>query len=385
MKRLLTIAIIGLILTSCKKEIVKTDYTINGNAEGIYNGIRVYLKAIDYKTLREQVIDTAIVMNEKFSFTGKVDNPEYTILTIDNIGGKLPFIIENNTININIKKANIGASKITGSKTNDAYVDYVKSVEIFKEDNYKTIDAYRNAYRTTNNKLKDSLYAVIEKNKQKTTQFPIEFAENNSDNYLSLILIEQQVNDKTTNIEDFKKAFEDLDSDIKNSPKGVKLSAKINELYQISLRTKKLEIGKKAPNFEAPTPDGKMVALNDIKGKVTIIDFWAAWCGPCRRENPNVVRVYNQYHNDGLEIIGVSLDGTPRQKNPKQIWLDAIEKDQLTWTHVSNLKYFRDPVAQLYNISAIPATYILDKGGRIAAKNLRGKALELKVKDLLGK
>ena len=102
-------------------------------------------------------------------------------------------------------------------------------------------------------------------------------------------------------------------------------------------------------------------------------------------ENPNVVKVYNEYHKDGLEIIGVSLDGQGRQRNPKQAWLDAIEKDGLTWHQVSNLKYFNDPVAQLYNIESIPATFILDQEGKIVAKNLRGKALELKVKELLGK
>ncbi|WP_339755901.1 TlpA disulfide reductase family protein, partial [uncultured Winogradskyella sp.] len=128
-----------------------------------------------------------------------------------------------------------------------------------------------------------------------------------------------------------------------------------------------------------------IVSLNELRGKVTIIDFWAAWCGPCRKENPNVVRIYEKYHDQGLEIIGVSLDGHSRQQNPKKAWLDAIEKDKLTWNHVSNLKYFNDPVAQLYNISSIPATYILDSTGIIVDKNLRGRALENRIKELLEK
>jgi peroxiredoxin len=170
---------------------------------------------------------------------------------------------------------------------------------------------------------------------------------------------------------------------LKETDKGKKIEEKLLQQLKKIEKTQYLEIGKIAPTFEAPTADGTLVSLDELKGKVTIIDFWAAWCGPCRRENPNVVRVYEKYHDQGLEIIGVSLDGQRRQKNPKQTWLDAIEKDKLTWTHVSHLKYFEDPVAKLYNITSIPATFILDKDGRIVAKGLRGKALELKVQELL--
>ena len=116
-----------------------------------------------------------------------------------------------------------------------------------------------------------------------------------------------------------------------------------------------------------------------MKGKVTIIDFWAAWCGPCRRENPNVVKTYKKYHEKGLEIISVSLD----KPGEKDRWLKAIKDDNLTWHHVSNLKYFNDPVARLYNIRSIPSTYILDEDGKIVAKNLRGARLEAKIKELL--
>lgn len=139
------------------------------------------------------------------------------------------------------------------------------------------------------------------------------------------------------------------------------------------------EIGDYAPTFTSKTPEGKDLSLNDVDAKVIVLDFWASWCGPCRRENPNVVRMYNQYHDKGLEIVGISLD----KQGQKDRWLKAIKDDNLTWHHVSNLNYFSDPVARLYNIRSIPATYILDEDGKIVAKNLRGARLEAKIKELL--
>jgi peroxiredoxin len=161
------------------------------------------------------------------------------------------------------------------------------------------------------------------------------------------------------------------------------ISSRFGTIIKENLSKSTTEVGNIAPDFSAPNPDGNLVSLSDIKGKVTIIDFWAAWCGPCRKENPNVVKVYEKYHDKGLEIIGVSLDGTPNQKDAKAAWMEAIEKDKLTWHQVSNLSYFNDPIAKQYNIQAIPATFILDSEGKIVAKNLRGEALETKIAELL--
>ncbi|WP_296383844.1 TlpA disulfide reductase family protein [Winogradskyella sp.] len=384
MKRILTIAIIGLLLVGCKED-NRTDYVINGKAEGVYNGVRVYLKTLDFKTARERIIDTAIVMNEKFSFQGALEYPELRFLTVNSVAGRLSILIENNDIDININKDNISTSSITGSAIHKAFQDYEAEFFEFQKEVKAIIPEYRKSQNSTNKQYKDSLTDVLQKSKEELTLFPINYIKRNNTDYLSLIILEQEVDKGTNNIKICKETFENLDKKLKNYPMGNKLGLKINDLNQIYLRTAHLEVGNLAPDFKAPTPNGKIVSLNELKGKVTIIDFWAAWCGPCRRENPNVVRVYEKYHDKGLEIIGVSLDGQSRQQNPKKAWLDAIEKDKLTWNHVSNLKYFNDPIAKLYNITAIPATYILDSEGKIVATNLRGKALELKVKELLSK
>ncbi len=143
--------------------------------------------------------------------------------------------------------------------------------------------------------------------------------------------------------------------------------------------SKSFEIGGTAPDFTQQTPDGKDLKLSDLRGKVVLIDFWASWCGPCRRENPNVVKVYSKYKEKGFEILGVSLD------NNRERWLQAIEQDGLMWQHVSDLKYWQNEVAQLYSVRSIPHTILLDAEGKIIARNLRGPALEEKLAEIFAK
>ncbi|QKJ65191.1 TlpA family protein disulfide reductase [Flavobacterium sp. M31R6] len=121
------------------------------------------------------------------------------------------------------------------------------------------------------------------------------------------------------------------------------------------------------------------MSLKESLGKVTIVDFWASWCGPCRKENPNVVAIYAELHSKGLNIIGVSLDEDPAK------WKEAIAKDKLVWTQVSNLKGWEDPIAKQYKVESIPATFILDKSGNVVAQDLRGDELKAKIIELLGK
>jgi peroxiredoxin len=136
-------------------------------------------------------------------------------------------------------------------------------------------------------------------------------------------------------------------------------------------------IGQPAPEIALESPEGNEIALSSFKGKVVLIDFWASWCGPCRKEMPNVVKAYAKFKNKGFEIFGVSLD------QDKSRWVDAIQKDGITWPQVSDLKQWQSSVVRQYNIQGIPYTVLLDREGKILAKNLRGEELEKKLAEVL--
>lgn len=375
MKQLISFILLSLIF-SCKPEI-KDHYEIDVKAPGIYNGMRVYMKT---RNERGQFInkDTAIVLDEKFSFKGIRNEPTLEYLFIDGYKSSLPLIVENGSINITINKDSLHASIITGTKSNNEYSQYALKEKQLTSKVSKLTPLFKEA-TINNSPAKVEIYKSITLAKKELASMPLEFIKSNNNSYVSAILLNSIVKNKQTSITDLETLFSNLADPIKTSEYGKTVAVTIESQKLLRQQQKGVQIGDLAPDFSAKTPDGKTLALNDIKGKVTIIDFWASWCGPCRRENPYVVKTYNEYHDKGLEIISVSLD----KNGQKDRWIKAIQDDNMMWNHLSNLQSWQDPIAKRYGVRSIPATFILDETGKVIAKNLRGKALKNKIAQLL--
>ena len=378
----LVLLLLSLSLFTCNNEpkvqLAPDAYQIDVNAKGVYNGMRAYIKQIG-QTRKEVVLDTAIVMNEQFTFDGFVKNPKLTVITVDGIRQTLPFVLEAGHATINLNKDDLQSSVVKGAQNTELYTKYINEQANKSNALNQTIAAMRNAQSNGDAAKAQELNLQSKQMKADLANFAHEFITSHPNNEFSLLLLESKLTERNPDIELYKKSLAALESVVQSSPENKQIGAKVINFIKIFEAQANVNIGKVAPDFSAPTPEGAQLALNDIKGKATIIDFWASWCRPCRMENPNVVRVYEKYHDKGLEIISVSLD----KQGQKSRWLKAIEDDKMNWHHVSNLQYWSEPVARMYNVSSIPATFILDENGTIVAKKLRGKALEDKIAELL--
>jgi len=383
MKPYILLIIASFLLSSCTKEtkyqLPPDEYLITVKAPEVLNGIRAYIRGVDPRN-RQINLDTAMVINESFTFSGKVGSPSIRLITVDGIKNNLPFVLEEGITNIDLDKNNISNSIIDGPINNQGFQKYNAEFKRRSEE-ITTLRAQMSQARNDGNN--DLVSELMQKNMelgQELMNYTYDFVDDNAHLNFALLLLESQMSARNHDVERLKGNLLSLKDVISSSPQNQLIGQKLNAFVAAKEAEAKTNIGQAAPNFTSTTPDGETLSLNDIKGKVTLIDFWASWCKPCRRENPNIVRVYEKFHDKGLEVIGVSLD----REGQKDRWLKAIEDDKLPWHHVGSLKYWNEPVAKMYNVSSIPAAFILDENGVIVAKSLRGAALENKIAELLG-
>ena len=351
------------------------EYVIKGQAEGIYNGVRVYLKTSEGGQ-NSRVTDTAIVVNEFFEFKGTIEAPQMRILTVNGIAGQTALVLEPGETQAVIYKDSIYKSIAKGGDNNRVFMDYKKGYQLIID----KISRLQKDYMLSMDDP-DAVSEIQKRNKSMRSElkdYGLNFIKSNSGSDFSLILLDVITEQKGFNAALAQEVFKNMPIALLKKPYNKNLTQKIYFKIQNEVNKVEIKVGTKAADFTAPNPEGEMLTLSKILGEVTILDFWASWCKPCRVENPNFVRIYNKYHEKGLEIISVSLD----REGQKSAWVSAIEKDNLDWYNVSNLKFWLDPIAQLYNISSIPATFVLDSEGKILATRLRGQQLEAKIAEL---
>ena len=356
------------LLISCTGE-TKTGYEIKGSLSGeVADGTQVFLRKSD-ENMRPVPGDTVKVTKGSFEFTGNAPTPELRYIFVEGIGTGIPVIVENGSIRVSAHRDSLSSAEVTGTPQNEAYADFVEGTRklVVRRNaiNNEMQAAMQSRDSANMNALRDEFFELQET----AVDYEKTFVENHPEALISAMLVNRMVQSGSVPVSDAVGLFEGLSEGLRQSPMGVQIDAQISTLRRSA-------VGSKAPDFSAPTPAGETLALNQVLGKVTLVDFWAAWCRPCRAENPNIVKVYNKYKDKGLSILGVSLD------RKADDWINAIEQDGLTWHHVSNVRYF-DEIAELYNVRAIPASFILDENGVIVAKNLRGPALEAKIAELL--
>lgn len=367
------LASIFLSLIGCQKD--PEGYAITGNVNNLETGKMIYVSQIEPNN-QPRIIDSVATKDGKFSLDlQNVDSPNLSFITIPGYNGNVMFIAENENINFEIYKDSMQVSKVDGGMENRLFTQYLDHLQNL---NRELMVTRRNLSQQLTAVTKDTaaimdLQREEESIRLKDLEFKKNFVQENPNAFTSVLAVTDMLSIGSPASE-VREHYEMLSPELQSNPFGTNLKTSLD-------KRSATEIGSKAPRFSGPNPQGKELALNDLMGKVTLIDFWAAWCKPCRDENPNIVRVYNKFHEQGFNVIGISLD---RQED-KGRWLKAIEDDKLAWPQISHLQFWDEPIAQQYGIRAIPAAFLLDENGVIVARDLRGIELERAVEDLLSR
>ncbi len=364
MKKLTYLAAAAL-LAACNSS-GNNGYTVTGTVEGASDGDMVYLQKQDGRQLVRT--DSARIENGTFTFTGTQDTAQCRYLTYSNgedYGLTMDFFLENGKIDIRLTRDNDSA---TGTPNNDAYQEVRERVNALTR---QTAALYATLADTTlTDGQREAKGKEIESLQEKITAAAKEGIAKNIANPVGIHLLKQNY------------YYMDVDELEPLMPQIPAMYDTDERIAQIKANVKKMRAtaaGQKFTDFEMQTPEGKAVKLSDYagKGKLVLVDFWASWCGPCRREMPNLVSLYAKYKNKNFEIVGVSLDRSG------DAWKDAIGQLGISWPQMSDLKYWDCEGAKLYAVSSIPHTVLLDKDGTILARGLSGEKLQEKLAEVI--
>jgi peroxiredoxin len=345
---------------------IQDRFELNGTIGGLSGKKLVLLEQrIDEKFV---VVDSVITTDGFFRFKGKLDLPDVYYVSVLGKRGKAMIFLENSRISLTVHGDTMYRPVVTGSAVHDEYETFQESVKKIYE---KVGDLYAKhnlAMRTGNmEKLKniemkiDSIYAEAQEYHQ---QYLVE----NPASYIGPFIVQTL---------QYGKEADEIESLLDMLDPSMAGSSLVKTIHRRLKILKKTAVGMMAPEFAQQDSTGRPLSLSSLKGNYLLIDFWASWCGPCRRENPDIAAAYRKYHDRGFNILGVSLDES------RDAWLKAIKDDHLTWMHVSDLKGWSNEAAALYGINSIPSNLLLDPDGIIIRKNLTGNDLHAALEQLL--
>lgn len=357
MRKLILLAFGGVFFLSCQS----TDYTLNVSAD-VQDEQQLYLIMLDDNN-QPKTIDTLLIKEGISSYSGTIELPEMHYLLLEGNRDVVPFVLEPGDIAVEIYKDSIRSSVVRGTKSNKEFKLYINETTPIVDDLFSIQNEMRNAIISRDSLAYVDLQDQLEDMQEKFNDLQIEYVKSNPESYISTLILEQLLGNKIIEKEEASEIYNSFSKTLKKTKSGVKIGEIVAPEPQEEKTEEESEegvsVGDIAPDFIAPDINGNTQALYTSLGKYTLIDFWASWCGPCRVDSPNLVKIHETYKDKGLAVIGVSID------KDKESWQKAIASDKLAWTHVSYLKRWDDPIAKQYGVKSIPTLFLLDNEGKV--------------------